>query len=428
MQVQREQISDTNVKLTVTADDPILQQVKLAVLKRLGEEVKVPGFRQGKAPANLLEKHLNPSQLQSEFLDQAVNHLYVQALQHEKLRPVAQPEIAITKFVPFTTLEFTATLDVVGEVKLADYKQFKLKPEVTVVTAQDVTAVLDDLRQRSATREEVKRAAKDGDEVTIDFKGRDAKTNDPISGADGSSYPLLLGSKTFIPGFEDKLVGVKAGGEAEFTVTFPEDYGVEDLRKRKVTFAVKVHKVEALTKPKADDAFAATVGPFKSLAELKADIKKQLTTEKQRTDQHNYESKLLQMLAEKSSVGLPKSLVDDEMERLESEEKRNIAYRGQTWQEHLDQEGITEEAHREKYRQEAENRLAAGLALAEVADREKLEVTPQELAEHIAKLKRQYASDVRMQAELDKPENQRDLTMRLLNQKVLDLLQGYASE
>jgi trigger factor len=428
MQVQLEKLTDTSVKLTISADQEVMDQVKSAVVERLGRDIRVPGFRPGKAPKNLIEKNVNPAQLQTEFLEQAVNHLYVQAIQHEKLRPAAQPEISILKFVPFTTLEFSATLEAVGEVKLADHKKLRLKMEITTVTPQDVTTVLEDLRQRAATREPVERAAKTGDAVVIDFKGRDAKTNEPISGADGTGYPLVLGSDTFIPGFEAKLVGIKPAAETEFTLTFPKDYGMASLQGRKVIFAVTVQSVQSVTKPKADDVFAATVGPFKTLAELKVDIKKQLVAEKRRTDQQSYESKLLQMLTEKSQVIIPDVLIEEEMNRMEAEEKRNVAYRGQTWQEHLTAEGVTAEAHRTRYRPEAEKRLKAGLTLAEVAEREKLEVTDEELNAHIAELKQQYSSDAAMQTELSKPENRRDLAGRLLNQKVLDTLRDYANK
>src|SRR2546425_1210963 len=129
MQIKREQLSPTKVKLTVAADRAAIDAVKQAVLQKLSQEVKVPGFRPGKAPANLVEKQVNQAALQSEFLDQAINQFYVHAVQQEKLRPVAQPEISVTKFVPFTTVEFTAEVETVGAIKLADYKKIKLAPQ-----------------------------------------------------------------------------------------------------------------------------------------------------------------------------------------------------------------------------------------------------------------------------------------------------------
>lgn len=421
MQVKKEQLEPTKVKLTIAADPALLNDIKQQVVGHLGKNVKVPGFRPGKAPANLAEKHIDPAQLQSEFLEQAVNHLYVEAGRRENLRPVAAPQVSVTKFVPFTTLEISAEVDVVGDIKLPDYKKIKLSPQAATVTAEDVTAVLNNLRERAAAKVSVQRAAKEGDEVIIDFKGTDAKTKDPIDGADGQDYPLILGSRTFIPGFEDELIGAKPGGQKTFKLTFPKDYNVKSLQAREVIFKVEVKGVQELEKPKLDDAFAAKVGPFKTLAELKADVKKQLTQEKQQAVRTAFENEILEHIAAKSTMSVPNVLIEQEIDRLEDEEKRNLAYSGQTWQEHLKAEGLTAEAHRERKREPAVVRIKAGLILSEIAEREKITVTPEELEIRLQLLKSQYRDAV-MQAELDKPENHRDIAARMMAEKTLDFL------
>ncbi len=306
----------------------------------MSKDVKVPGFRPGKAPSSLVEKNISSSLLQSEFLDEAINQLYVNSIQKVSLRPVAQPEINLTKFVPFTSLEFTAKVEAVGEIKLPDYKQIKIDQKKNPITTKDVDQVIDNLLGRAATKKEVKRAAKLGDEVLIDFKGNDSKTKEPISGSDGKDYTLILGSGTFIPGFEDKLVGAKPGTDIQLDLTFPADYSVKALQKRKVTFDVKIHTVSEVVKPKLDDNFAATVGPFKTLEELKADVKKQITAEREREDRRLYDNQLIEKIADKSIVVIPKELINEEIDRMEEEEKRNIAYRGQTWQEHWAMKGL----------------------------------------------------------------------------------------
>ncbi|HSX45412.1 MAG TPA: trigger factor [Candidatus Saccharimonadia bacterium] len=427
MQIKREQLEPTKVKLTVIANPDELEQVKQSVLAKLGENTKIPGFRPGKSPNSLLEKQLDQTVLQSEFLDYAVNQFYVNAIDDQKLRPVAPPEIAITKFVPFGMLEFTAELQAIGDIKLPDYTKVKLAEPKVEVTAADVNAVIDNLRQRGATKDGVTRAAKLGDEVTINFFGSDAKTKEALEGAAGNDYPLILGSKNFIPGFEEELVGLKAGASKTFEITFPKDYGVPDMQGRKVTFEVNVLKVQELKQPKLDDAFAVSLGPFKSVAELKADVKKQLKAEKETEARRNYENELLQKLAEKTDVALPKALVDEEIDRVEEEEKRNVTYRGQTWQEHLDEEGVTADEHRERQRPTAELRVKAGLILGEIAEAEKISVSPEELEVRMMLLKNQYP-DEKMQAELDKPENRRDVLSRMLTEKTLDRLRSLATK
>ena len=426
MHVKKEQLEATKIKLTINGDAAVLESMKNQVVEHLGQNAKIQGFRSGKAPTHLVEKQLDPSLLQAEFLEQAVNRLLLDAITQEKIRTASQPEIAIIKFVPYTTLEFTAELETIGEMKVADYKNIKLAMKTTTVTAKDINQVLENLRGRAAEKETVKRAAKAGDEVVINFTGSDADSKEAIPGAAGTEYPLPLGSDTFIPGFEDNIVGLQAGASKTFTLTFPKDYGVQSLRNRKVSFKVEVLKVQELAKPKLDDAFAATVGPFKTLADLKADIKKQVAAERKREEQQAFDNELLETIAAKSTVSIPKSMVEDEVSRMEDDEKRNLAYRGETWQEHLKAEGVDEETHRAQKLPTAELRIKIGLLLGEVAERENITITPEELEIRIQLLKGQY-TDPAMQAELEKEENIRDIRARMLTEKTIDKLRSFAT-
>ena len=419
MQILLETTGPTNLKLQITADQALLDAIKTVAISRLGRNLKLQGFRPGKAPLHLIEKQLDRQLLQSEFLETAVNRLYVDAVQDKKLRPVAQPKVDVMKFVPFTTLEVSYELEVLGTITLPDLSKLKLAKPAVVVGAKDVDEVVANLRSRAALKEDIDRAAKAGDQTIINFSGVDTKSKEPITGATGNDYPLLLGSNSFIPGFEPQLIGLKAGDSKEFNITFPADYSAVELQKRKVTFSVTVTKVQAITEPKLDDAFAATVGPFTKLTELKGDIHNQLEQERTSQAERAYENQLLELIAGKTKVVIPDVLIEEEMERIEAEEKRDVVYRGQTWQQHLDAEKLTEEQHREKQRPAAELRVKAGLVLGEIADQEKIIVEPAELEMQIQLLKGQY-SDPKMQVELDKPENRRDILSRILSQKSLE--------
>jgi trigger factor len=182
-----------------------------------------------------------------------------------------------------------------------------------------------------------------------------------------------------------------------------------------------------LQEPKVDDDFAATVGPFKTVADLKADIKKQIKSEKQSQAERNYENQLISKIADKSQVEIPETLIEDQIKFMEEDERRNLTYRGLTWQEHLDQEGIKEEQHRQRQRPDAEARVKAGLVLSEISKLENIQVTPEELEIRLQILKGQY-QDPQMQAELDKPENRRDIASRLLSEKTVQKLVDYASK
>ncbi len=427
MQITTKQLNPTKVEITVEADQDLITRVKDAVVADLAKSVQVTGFRKGHAPAAMVEKAVDQQQLQSRFLDGAINEMYAGAVVEKQLRPVGQPTVNVTKYVPFTVLEVKIEVEVVGEIKLGDYKKFKHQSKAVTVDDKEVEAVVDDLLAREGEKVETARAAADGDEVVIDFKGTDAKTGDAIPGADGSAYPLTLGSNTFIPGFEPELVGLKAGDEKTFTLTFPKDYGAAELQNRKVQFAVTVTKVNEIKAPKLDDTFAAKIGPFKTVAELRIDIRKQLKSEKELQAQREAENNLLTELAQKSKAEIPTALIEEEIERMEAEEKRNILYRGQTWQEHLEAEKKTEAEHREGLREQAELRVRTGVVLGEVAKVEDVQVTEEEVQIRIAQLKVQYP-DAQMQSELDKPENQRDIASRILTEKTIEKLVAYASK
>lgn len=427
MQVKKTNSSPTNVTLTVIADEKELSPIKEHVLTHFKDRVKVPGFRAGKVPTEILEKNISPSSLQTEFLEEAIEQLYVAAAKSEDLRPVDRPQIALKKFVPYTLLEFEAQVEILGEVKLPDYKNIKMKKPDAKVTESDVKEVIESLRQRLAEKKDVSRAVKDGDQAFIDFKGVDAKTKDPISGADGKDYPLVIGSGTFIPGFEPEIIGMKAGDEKTFTITFPKDYGVKALQNRKVEFTVSVTKVQEVKLPKLDDAFAAKSGPVKTLADLKADIKKQLGHEKQHQVDRDFESELVKNISDKSKLEIPEILISDQVTRLWTDLQQNIMYRGQTIKEFLEAEDKTEEEYREDVlKPQAIDRVKASLVLAEIAEKEKLEVTPEELEIRMQMLKAQY-QDAGMQEELEKPETRRDIAARLLTEKTVNKLVQYAT-
>lgn len=426
MQVKIERPGKTEASLVIAATTEELAAVKKIIVDSFGQTTKVPGFRPGKVPADVLEKHIDPNLLQSRFLDEALQQLYFKALDSNKLRVVDNPKISIIKFVPFSTLEFKADVSVVDVVKIADYKKIKLTMPEVKVTADDVNDVLKSLQTRLADKKDVERAAKTGDQAWIDFKGVDEKGKE-VKGAEGKDYPLQLGSNTFIPGFEDNLVGQKTGDEKTFTLTFPKNYGVKALANRKVTFTVNIIKVQEVQLAKLDDNFAKKTGPFSTMAELKEDIKKQLSHERRHEIQRNYESELITEIAEKSEVNIPEILINDQMERLLSEVKQNLTYRGQTYQEMLDSEGLSEEEYKNQViKPRAEANTKASLVLAEISELEGIHVQPEEISVRLELIKQQYKDDA-MRSELDKPEARRDVAARLLTEKTVEKLVKYAS-
>lgn len=426
MQVTKSNSTDSQVVFNVVASTDELEAMKRHVLTHFQDRVKVPGFRAGKVPSAVLERNINSQQLQTEFLQEAIEQMYYKAVDELKIRPLEQPKVAVKKFVPYDALEFEATVSVIGPIKLADYKRIKKIMPQPKVKPDDIDNVIESLRQRLAEKLDVNRTAQTGDQVWIDFSGTDSKGK-PVKGADGKDYPLALGSKTFIPGFEENLLGLKPGEAKEFTLTFPKTYQVSALANKKVTFTVKINKVQEVKLPDINDEFAKKVGPFANIKELRADIEKQLTIEQRQQVQQKHESELVREISEKSTLIVPEVMVQEQVEKMLQEQRQNLAYRGQTYEEFLKDEGKTEAQYRNDVLvPQATERVRASLVLSEIAEAENVSVTPQELDDRMQELSARY-KDAAMQAELVKPEVRRDIAARLLTEKTIAVVVDIAS-
>lgn len=420
MHTTRKDISGTKIELVITVDAEELASVKQATLQKMKSQVKAPGFRAGKAPLSVIEKQVDPSQLQGDVLQEAVNKHYQAVIEKDNIKVLSNPEVEITKFVPFTRLEFKAKVDVMPKVKLGDYKKIKRTVSKVTVTDKEIKEVIDNLLQKSSKKQAVDRKAKNGDEVLIDFEGKDEK-GELVAGASGKDYPLVLGSNSFIPGFEEGLIGLKKGDKKDVKLTFPKEYHAKQLAGTKITFSVDVKEVNEVVLPEPDDKFAVSLGPFETLVDLKKDIKTQLTEQKLSEEQNKVKDSIVEELVKKSSFEIPDVLITDQIAMLEHDFNQNLTYRGITLPEYLKQEGFkdADEWKAKELKPQAERRVSVGIILAEVADKEGLKVDEQEVAARISQYKTQYSSQA---AEFDNPEMQREVVSRLLTEKTVDRL------
>lgn len=414
--------NDTTRLITIELDADDLAQIKANTLVHLAKHVKVAGFRTGKVPAHIAEKHIDPNQLNSELLEEAVNSAAVKVLDAEGIMPLDRPKVEVKKFEPASGLEFTAELQVIPDIKLGDYKKLKAISPSTDVTAKDIDDVLANLQRQQATKKPAGRAAKNGDEVTIDFVGTDKDGKD-VEGATAKDYQLVLGSGNFIPGFEEALIGVKKGDKRDVPLTFPKDYHHAPLKNAKVTFAVTVHEVSEVVLPALDDKFASQVGPFKTLADLKADIKRELTEQMQREAADKLKDDLVEQLVKASTVPVPEVLVADQMVSLERDFVQNLTYRGQTLEQYLAEKGLTKDEWKAKeLRDAAIRRVQVGLVLAELSKVEKIDVSREELDVRLAEMLKSYGNSPEIKKQLDTPEARRDLANRVLTEKTITRL------
>jgi trigger factor len=422
MKTSVKHLSDTKVELTISLDKDDLKAAEQVALTKLAKEVKAPGFRKGKVPASVAAKHVDPEVLAQQTLEDAMSKAVAESYMQEDIQALERPAVEVKKYVPGDVVEFTAEAEILPKVTLGDYKKLKADKKKISVTAKEVDEIIERMRQGFSEKKEVERAAKDGDEVTIDFVGK--KGDVAFDGGTAQDYDLTLGSDSFIPGFEAGIVGKKPGETFDLKLKFPENYHVADLKDADVVFTTTLKKVKEVVLPEVNDDFAQKAGPFKTVEELKADIKRELTAQKEREAAENMKDDLVKQLVEASTVPVPEILLKDQAESIERDMTQNLMYQGLTLDQYLENKGFES---REKWLEgevndAAKKRVQAGLVLAELSKAEKIEATNKELDDHVNLYKQQYANNPRMVAQFDTPEARRDIANRLLTEKTVDRL------
>ena len=415
-------LSETRVKLTIAAEPAELQAAEQVALKRLAKSVKVNGFRKGHVPLEVVKKHVDPNELAQETLNAALNRSVAEAFLGNEIQVLDRPEVELIKFVPGQQLEFTAEADVLPEVKLGDYRKLKVKKTEAKVVDKDIDEVIERSQKGLAEKKETKKPAEQDDEVVIDFVGK--KDGEAFKGGTGKEYPLVLGSNSFIPGFEDALIGLKAGDKKDVPLTFPKDYHAKDLAGQKVVFEVEVKKVNKVTLPELNDEFAAKAGPFTSMKDLRKDIQAEMIAQAERKATDDLKDELVKQLVDKSKVSVPEVLRADQIRSIEQDLTQNLMYQGLTIEQYFENNGYADRDVwvKAEAQDAADARIKAGLVLAQLSKELKVEATADELAEHINVYKQQYANNPEMAKQFDNPEAQREIANRLITEKTVNML------
>lgn len=412
-------LSDTKVQLTIILDEQELKAAEQVALSKLAKQVKVPGFRKGKVPASVAAKHVDPNILGQQMLDDALSKAVAEAFISEKIQALDRPQVEVKKFVPGQELEFTAETEVLPKVTLGDYKKLGVKKQKVSVTKTDVDEIIDRMQQGMAERQTVDRAAKDGDEVVVDFVGK--KDDVAFDGGTATDYTLKIGAKQFIDGFEEGIIGHKAGDEFDLTLTFPKEYRAKDLAGAKVVFSVTLKEVKELVLPKADDELAQKAGPFKTIKELEDDIKREITVQKEREADDKFKNELVEKLVSISTIPVPEILIADQAKSIEQDMTQNLAYQGMSLEMYLDSKSLTKEKWLEgEVHDAAVMRIKSSLALAELSKVEDVKATAEELAAKTTEYQEQYGKT--SQEDFGTPEHQQSIANRLLTEKTVDLL------
>ncbi|RST76242.1 trigger factor [Siminovitchia acidinfaciens] len=394
MSAKWEKLEGNKGVLTVEVDQETVDKGLDTAFKKVVKQVHIPGFRKGRIPRPIFEKRFGVESLYQDALDAILPEAYTSAVEETGIEPVDQPEIDIEQMEKGKELIFKATVVVKPEVKLGEYKGLEGEDVDTEVTDEDVDNELKTLQERQAelvVKEEGEAA--EGDTVTIDFEG--FVDDEPFEGGKAENYTLELGSGSFIPGFEEQLVGVEAGAEKDVSVTFPEEYHAEELAGKPAVFKVKVHEIKTKELPELDDEFAKDVDEeAETLDALKASIKERLTKDKEHEADHKLRDSLVEKATENAEIELPEVMVENELKNMMKEFEQRLQMQGMNLDLYFQFSGQDEDALKSQMKEDAEKRVRMNLTLEAIAKAENLEPSEEDVNKELQKMADMYSMAV----------------------------------
>ena len=381
------------VALTIEITKAEFEAAKDKAFKKTGKNITIPGFRKGKAPRKMIEKLYG----EGVFFEEAFNIIYPDAMEMavEKsgIKPVGRADVDLGDPAEEGGLTIIAKVPVEPEVELGEYKGIEVEKETVKVLQADVKAELNRMAQRNARTETVERKAKKNDTVDIDFEG--FVDGVPFEGGKAEHHELTLGSGAFIPGFEDQLIGCKAGDEKDVVVTFPEEYHAKELAGKEATFKCKVHKVEETILPEIDDEFAKDVSDTcETLDDLKKEITERLKAERQEAADNAFEEKVLDAVIDGMKADIPAAMIDAQVDTIVQDFGYRLQMQGMGLEQYLKMTGTEMGAFRAMFQSQAERQVKTRLALQKVVELEGITVSDKELEEEYAKMAEQYKMEV----------------------------------
>jgi len=386
-----EKLEKNQVALTVEVGAEEFEAAVEKTYRQKRKDIRVPGFRPGKAPRQLIEKMYGKEVFYSDAVDQVWFDAYKNAVEEQKLQVVGDPDVELVGSVTKDGFTFKATVPVYPEVTLGQYKGLSAPKAEVKVTAADVNAKLKELADRNTRLVSVDRAIEKGDVAEIDYLGTDNGV--PFDGGSAENYSLEIGSGTFVPGFEDQLVGMKAGEEKDIDITFPENYH-KDLAGKAVVFHVKVNEVKAKDVPEMDDEFAKDVSEFDTIKELKADLKKKITEEREAAANQAFEDDLMRQVAENMTCDVPDAMVNRQARQFADNFRMQIQSQGIPFDKYLEITGMTMEKILEDAKEPALRQVRLDLALVEMIKAENIEATEEDVEKEYADMAAKYNMDV----------------------------------
>ena len=392
MKVTVENGENQQVTLTIEVEAAEVSKATEKAVKRLGNRVNIPGFRKGKAPRKIIERNVGMEAIMQEAFDIVAPKAFADALEEQKIDPVTRPNIDIVTLEEGKDLVFKATVTPRPEVKLGEYKGLKVEKKVAEVTDEDVEKQIKTFQDRQGKMVEAPEGAavKSGDFTTLDFEG--FVDGEAFEGGKGQDYPLQIGSGSFIPGFEDQLIGAKIGEEKEVNVKFPEEYHAKELAGKDAMFKCTIRSIKQKELPAIDDELAKKVSKFETIAELRDDVRKNLEENAQRQAENTQRTEAIEQATNNITVDIPAVMIDNRVNSMIQEMAMRLEQQGMNLEMYLQYAGTDLTKIREEYRETAEKNVKTDLMLEEVAKAENIKVEAKDLDAEVAGMAAAYGA------------------------------------
>ncbi len=407
------------VKLEITVEAEKFENAMKKVYFQNAKYFNIPGFRKGKAPMNIVEKYYGAQIFYEDAFNEVATEAYEEALTENKIDVVSRPEVDIAQMEKGKDLIFTAVVQTKPKVKLGKYKGIEIQKVEYKVDKKDVDHELEHMQEHNSRLVTVDdRPLENGDTATIDFEG--FVDGVAFEGGKAEGHELEIGSGTFIPGFEEQLIGMELENEKEIKVTFPKEYFSKDLAGKDATFKVKLHDIKKKELPELDDEFAKDVSEFDTLEELKKSIKEKLTKNKEQREKYETEEAALKAVCEDSKLDIPSGMIELEIDNMLKDFEQRLAYQGLNLEQYLKMIGRTEEEMRKEYEPQAIEAIKSRLVLEAIMKAEKIEASEEEIKAKMEEMAKSYGKDVE---ELSKNENLKNyLAEGIKSEKALEFI------
>ena len=394
MKVKVENVENkTNeVKLEFTIEAEKFEEAIQDVFKKNAKYFSIPGFRKGKAPFKMVEKMYGIQIFYEDAFNAIAGKAYEDGIKEKELDVVSKPEIDIVQIEAGKDLIFTAVVSLKPEVKLGKYEGIELKKVEYNVSDEDIEHELGHMAERNARLVTVTdRAVETGDTAVIDFEG--FVNGVPFEGGKAENHELTIGSNTFIPGFEDQIIGMKQEEEKDINVTFPEEYFSKDLSGKPAVFKVKLHEIKKKEMPEINDEFAKDCSAFETLEELKKSIKERIEEQNKSKEKYELEENAIEEVCKNAKLEIPEGMIELEIDNMEKDIESRLSYQGINLEKYLEMIGKTREEFRTEYREQAEKQIKSRLVLEEVAKAAKITVAEEDIAAKISEMAKTYGKN-----------------------------------